>query len=180
MDIITHTPRRKPSDALHRLADDLTDTEKAKLVNELVARFGSRRALIEEIDRRKRLSLLKPDNRINQKADGQKYSRMKNEPNPEWRAISTPSLLIPGELLSDFKPKAPDLTLSILETQEHMKRRKPDRPGAKKRGRKPGTLQPGNCAGCGIDRDMSTPGCNSCEKRHQRRAKALREAGVIK
>jgi len=66
---------------------------KQVLLDSLLSRFGSRRAVIEEIDRLKRLRMLKPA------VKGE--IRIKNQPNPEWREIDTPSLLISGEKISE-------------------------------------------------------------------------------
>jgi hypothetical protein len=67
-----------------------------------MARFGSRRAIIEEVDRLTRLQLLKPAHEsISEVGSRKGYPKIKNEPNPQWREIDTPSLLISGEKIEE-------------------------------------------------------------------------------
>lgn len=157
------------------LADTLSDTEKSMLVDDLVARFGSRRALIEELDRRKRLSLLKPDARVNTRAYEGPNLRVKNEPNPQWREITTPSLLIPGERISDFTPKMPDLTLAKQE-QADLRRKANPRPVISLHKYR----QNKTCATCKCHLDDYTRGCGTCAARHSTRRRKLKKMGVLK
>lgn len=142
------------------------------LVQALIRRFGSRRALIEELDRRKRLSLLYPA-----PAEVKRSSpKVKNEPNPEWRAIDTPSLLIPGETAVDFIKQAnPELSDLFLEEIEHNPTVLPKRfpKTVQKRQIDENSdeikLSGKSCKGCGIDHNDYTLDCNRCYRRHRER-----------
>lgn len=145
------------------------------LVQALIRRFGSRRALIEELDRRKRLSLLYPA-----PAEVKRSSpKVKNEPNPEWRAISTPNLLIPGETAVDFiKTVNPELSDLFLEeiSQNPTVLPKSTKKFPKTRQKRQideisGEIPKSGkfCKGCGIDHNDYTLDCDRCYRRHRER-----------
>ena len=72
------------------------------VIQVLIARFGSRRGVIEELDRLSRLRLLTPAQRDTKDVGSRNgYPRIKNEPNPQWRELKTPSLLISGEIIPE-------------------------------------------------------------------------------
>lgn len=166
------TPSARSEPLLGRsfLADRLSDTQKAFAVEALVEKYGSRRALIEELDRRKRLSLLNPDPRFNVKDEyGGKTAykgrnpKIKNETNPQWREISTPSLLFEGERRSDFVIPGPDLTAALAENRSFVTHKEQgpvilSTPDTKKR-----------CKTCKCHLNGFTPGCETCAVRHAAR-----------
>lgn len=142
----------------------------------LLARFGSRRALIEELDRRKRLALLNPPAEHFSKGD---RTKIKNEPNPQWREISTPSLLIPGETIQDIKDASLEIRLSP-ELQAHNEQIKQEwlerfHPELAKQA-ETGEISTRSCKKCGISVDLRTRGCTVCQNRHYMRRRADRVA----
>jgi hypothetical protein len=146
----------------------VSNLDKAALVQALVTRFGSRRAVIEEIDRRTRLMLLKPRER------GTHYNGLepmkgrtptiKNEPNPEWRELDTPSLLMSPDESVEFQsleakfPITPDVILQV-------QRKPPNKPRKMKK-------REGKCKNCRCPLDDRTKGCHACTVRHSARAAA--------
>lgn len=161
--------QRSASSLPTRLADRLTDAQKSRVIEALVAKYGSRRALIEELDRRKRLSLLNPDYKINTKGEKGKTPRVPNAPNPQWREITTPSLLIEGERVSDFQNNDSinlKIALTEIDTNGH---RRPDQT---------------NCKKCGCDIDDFTPRCSTCTARryarHRVAMKKAQQEGIIR
>jgi hypothetical protein len=166
---------RSRSSIKPKLADRLSDSDKSKVVNALVARFGSRRALIEELDRRKRLALLKPPSHVNRKGEKGRSPSIQNKPNPQWREISSPNLLIEGELIGDFKNTAYNLSEALLEGSPEKGRRYKHAPLAKRI--RPSQATKTGCKTCGGHVDEFTSGCDTCANRHcARRRNALRRA----
>lgn len=136
----------------------------------LLARFGSRRALIEELDRRKRLHLLNPPAEHYVKGD---RSKIKNEPNPQWRKISTPSLLIEGEILEDFIYQAPEIVIPAELISQKPQTQPKNQPRIhRERAHDPNK----RCKGCGVPLDERTKGCDCCMNRHYMRRRAQRIA----
>jgi hypothetical protein len=125
-------------------ADTAPNSQKQQVFQSLLRRFGSRRALIEELDRLKRLRLLKPGSGTTVDDGGRRLIGVQNVPNPEWREIDTPSLLISGEISS----LRPNILLSAVPlTPEFHK----------------------VCKGCHCELDEISTGCLTCKMRHRAR-----------
>jgi len=132
-----------------------TNEQKQRVLQALLARFGSRRALIEELDRISRLRLLKPSG--GHPRNGEKKTGIQNAPNPQWREIDTPSLLISGEKISQTTKLHSVTPITPFSTVSELLRK--------------------SCKGCGGELDENNPDCRTCMLRHKQRDYHARRRG---